>query len=146
MFTWLRGMRGEYSHIFHDIRGARSYSEGKTDDPRAVGLFALDDHTLEVTLEGPRAYFPFILAHSTTLPHPRWAIQEFGDDWMTPEHLVANGPYHLAEWERGSHLRLVANPAYTGPRRGNVREVRLTFASRHDPRSEERRVGKECRL
>jgi len=131
VYSWLRGMRGVRSHVFFDIAGARPYAEGKTDDPAAVGVRALDDHTLEVTLNGPRAYFPFILSHSFTLPQPRWAIERYGPDWVLPEHLVSNGPYVLARWDRGRLLRLVANVAYTS-RRGNVAEVRWVVAAAED--------------
>lgn len=133
VFAWLRGMRGLYSHIFHDIKGARDYSEGKTDDPRSIGVRALDDYALEVVLEGPRAYFPFILAGAATVPQARWALEQFGDDWTAPGHLVGNGPFILAEWEGGSHARLVANHAYTGRRRGNVTEVHVSFKASDDP-------------
>ena len=133
VFSWLRAMRGVFSHIFHDIRGARRYAEGTTDDADSVGVRALDDHTLEVVLEGPRAYFPFIVAHSAALPHPRWVIERFGEEWTAPNHLVGNGPYVLAQWDRGSHCRLVANPHYTGPRRGNVGHIRFIFKNADDP-------------
>lgn len=133
VFSWLRAMRGVMSHMFHDIRGARKYSEGTTDDPDSVGVRAPDNHTLEVQLEGPRAYFPFILAHSATLPHPRWVIEKYGEEWTAPGHLVVNGPYRLLQWDRGRQCHLVANPHYRGPRRGNVGEIRLIFKRGDDP-------------
>jgi ABC-type oligopeptide transport system substrate-binding subunit/class 3 adenylate cyclase len=133
VFSWRRAMRGTFAHIFHDIRGAKKYFEGTTEDADSVGVRALDDHTLEVELEGPRAYFPFILAHSAALPHPRWVIERFGEEWTAPDRLVVNGPYLLAQWERGSHGRLVANPRYRGPRRGNVSEIQLVFKHADDP-------------
>lgn len=132
VFTWLRNLRGLNAPRFHDIAGSRRYTEGHTDDPASVGLRALDDYTLEILLEGPRAYFPFVLA-SGTWPHPRWIIEKDGEEWTTPEHLVTNGPYVLAEWQRGSHIKLRANPRYTGPSRGNVNEVHLIFKSFRDP-------------
>ena len=138
VFTWLRGMRGTQAHMFHDIVGARQYHAGALDDPSAVGVQALDDHTLEVTLEGPRAYFPFVLAHHATMPHPQWVIEKYGRDWSDPAHLVANGPYLLAEWQRGHSARLVANPHYTGPQHGNVGEVRAIFSRWSDPALSER--------
>lgn len=133
VFSWLRAMRGMQSNLFHDIAGAKRFHEGVTDDPDAVGVRGLDDYTLEVTLEGPRAYFPFLLAHSATQPHPRWAIEQYGEDWTAPQHLVGNGPYLIEEWERGSHAKLVLNPHYTSPRRGNVREIRFIFRGAQDP-------------
>lgn len=133
VFSWLRGIRGNYSHIFHDIRGAKRYAEGTTDDPGSVGVRALDDHTLHVELEGPRAYFPYVMAHISTLPQPHWAIERYGEEWTTPDHLVANGAYLLARWDRGSQCRLIANPYYTGHRRGNVGELHFTFRESEDP-------------
>ncbi len=138
VFTWLRGMRGTHAHMFHDIVGARQYHAGTLDDPKAVGVHAVDDHTLEVTLEGPRAYFPFILATHATMPHPQWVIEKYGPDWSDPVHLVANGPYLIAEWRRGQFARLVTNPRYRGPQHGNVREVRAIFPRWDDPVLSER--------
>lgn len=133
VFTWLRGMRGIHAHMFHDIVGARQYHGGTNDDPRSVGVNAVDDYTLEVTLEGPRAYFPFILAHHATMPHPRWVIEKYGSEWSEVSHLVTNGPYRIAEWRSGQDARLVANPNYAGVRRGNVQEVRARFTNWTDP-------------
>jgi oligopeptide transport system substrate-binding protein len=138
VYSWLRAMRGVRSHSFFDIVGAKRYADGTTDDPAAVGVRALDDRTLEVMLNGPRAYFPFILSQDFTLPHPRWAIERYGPDWVLPGHLVANGPYVLASWEKGRSLRLVANSSYRS-RRGNVAEVRWVVASPHDPTPYEQR-------
>ncbi len=139
VFTWLRGMRGIHAHLFHDISGARQYHAGMVDDPRSVGVKALDNYTLEVTLEGPRAYFPFILAHHATLPHPQWVIEKYGNEWADPSHLVTNGPYVIAEWRRGQDARLVANPHYPSIRQGNAREVRVIFANYDDPALSEQR-------
>ena len=118
VFPWQRSMRGANSHMFFDIVGAKRYSEGKTEDRTSVGVRALDNYTLEVILDGPRAYFPFILAHAPALPHPYRAIEQYGDEWTTLDHLVTNGSYSIAEWHRGSYLRLVANPHHPG-RGGN---------------------------
>lgn len=125
VFSWLRAMRGIYAQMFQDVLGARDYAEGRSDDPASVGIRAPDDYTLEVTLEGPRSYFPFILAHSATLPHPHWAIEAHPEDWDRPPNLVANGAFIIAEWESGKRLRLVRNPNYRGARRGNVENVIL---------------------
>lgn len=133
VYGWLRAMRGVSSHLFHDIRGARAYQEGRTDDPADVGLRALNEHTLEVRLEGPRSYFPFVLSHQAFLPQPRWAIEERGETWTRPEYLVTNGPFVVSEWDPASHMRLVSNAHYTGRREGNITEAALVFKGFHDP-------------
>jgi ABC-type transport system substrate-binding protein/class 3 adenylate cyclase len=132
VYGWLRAMRGLNGQIFYDIAGARRYAEGATDDPEAVGVRALDDHTLDVRLEGPRAYFPFV-ATTWSPPMPQWAVEAHGENWTAPKHLVANGPFLITEWKPGSHARLRANPRYTGPRCGNVRDIELVWGGYHDP-------------
>lgn len=133
VFTWLRAMQGVFAHLFYDIAGAQRYYEGKSNDPATVGVRALGDYTLEVTLEGPRAHFPFIAANPGTAPHPRWAIERYGDNWTNPEHLVTNGPYVISEWIPGRHIRLQVSPYYTSPRKGNIHEAVLVFEPYPDP-------------
>ena len=62
-----------------------------------LGVKAIDDHTLEVTLAAPLPYFPLTTTHSSTFPSPKWVIDEFGADWTKPEHIVSNGAYVLTE-------------------------------------------------
>ncbi len=84
---------------------------------------ALDDLTLELTLEEPRSFFPYVLASAWLHPLPRHKVEELGDDWRRPENLVGNGPFCLAE-SSSEHAVLVANPHWRGPH-GNVGEVHL---------------------
>jgi oligopeptide transport system substrate-binding protein len=62
-----------------------------------LGVKAIDDHTLEVTLASPLPYFPLTTTHSSTFPSPKWVIDEFGADWTKPENIVSNGAYVLTE-------------------------------------------------
>jgi oligopeptide transport system substrate-binding protein len=62
-----------------------------------LGVKAIDDHTLEVTLESPMSYFPLTTTHASTLPSPKWVIDEHGADWTKPENIVVNGAYILTE-------------------------------------------------
>jgi oligopeptide transport system substrate-binding protein len=43
---------------------------------------------------------------------PRWTIEEHGERWTRPEHLVSNGPYLLESWQIQRRLRLRRNPSY----------------------------------
>ena len=62
-----------------------------------LGVKAVDDHTLEVTLSAPLPYFAQMTTHSTTFPAPQKVIEEFGDAWTKPENIVSNGAYVLTE-------------------------------------------------
>jgi ABC-type transport system substrate-binding protein/class 3 adenylate cyclase len=90
-----------------------------------VDARAIDDRTLEVRLDRPRSYFPFVLASAWAFPWPRHVCERIGADWRLPENLVCNGPFVLAERD-DEHLLLVANPHYVGSR-GNVREIQIAL-------------------
>ncbi len=44
-----------------------------------LGVKAIDDHTLEVTLSEPVPYFYKLLVHPSTSPVPKAAIEKFGE-------------------------------------------------------------------
>lgn len=77
-----------------------------------LGVKAIDDHTFEVTIEAPLPYFPKMLTHASTFPVRQDVIEEFGDDWTKPEHLVGNGAYVLKEHILGEKVVMEPNPAY----------------------------------
>ena len=65
--------------------------------PDALGVRALDNHTLEVRLTASLPYFAAMTTHASTFPSPEWTVRTFGDDWTKPENIVGNGAYVLTE-------------------------------------------------
>jgi oligopeptide transport system substrate-binding protein len=65
--------------------------------PEALGVVAVDDHTLEMRLSASLAYFPVLTTHPATFPVPRAAIEAHGEGWTSPETIVSNGAYTLVE-------------------------------------------------
>jgi ABC-type transport system substrate-binding protein/class 3 adenylate cyclase len=100
---------------------------------------ALDDRTLEVHLDRPRSYFPFVFASVWTFPWPKHVCERLGAGWKTAEPLVSNGPFMLADRD-DEQLLLVANPHWVGAR-GNVREIRATMTDAQTALDEWRRGG-----
>jgi len=80
--------------------------------PDTLGVKAIDDTTLEVKLTAPLPYFPQMVVHASTFPSPQWAIEEFGDSWTDPEHIVSNGAYVLTEHVAGERTVRERNPMY----------------------------------
>jgi oligopeptide transport system substrate-binding protein len=80
--------------------------------PEELGVRAVDDHTLEVTLESPLPYFPQMVTHYTTYPVPQSVIEEHGDQWTQPGNLVGNGAYVLSERVPQERLVMTKNPEY----------------------------------
>ncbi|MGL1922025.1 MAG: peptide ABC transporter substrate-binding protein [Hyphomicrobiales bacterium] len=63
-----------------------------------LGVEALDEHTLKVTLSAALPYFADMTAHSTTFPSHQGTVEKFGTEWTRPENIVGNGAYKLTEW------------------------------------------------
>ena len=87
---------------------------------------AKDDWTLEVTLEGPRGYFPVLAAYLAALPAHRASVEKFGDKWTEAGNIVCNGPFTLEAWEHNKQIVLRKNPHYFG-----AKDVHLDAG--HDP-------------
>lgn len=77
-----------------------------------LGVKAIDDKTLEVRITQPLPYFPQMVTHGTTFPVPQHVVEEFGNDWVTPEHFVGNGAYVLTERVLQERLVREKSPTY----------------------------------
>jgi oligopeptide transport system substrate-binding protein len=114
-----------FANFLYDVRGARAYHQGELEDPGQVGVRALDGLTLEVELEGPTGYFPYLLTCVTTAPVPRHVAQEHGAAWTQLPHIVTNGPFRLVSWERGASMVLARSTTYHGEFAGNLESVHV---------------------
>lgn len=101
-----------YNYQLYYIKNAQPFADGKITDFGEVGAKALDERTLEVTLENPTPFFLDLCAFPTLFPVPVDLINEVGDDWIKPDHLISNGPFTLEEWRINDRIRLRKNPHY----------------------------------
>ena len=93
------------------VANAQDVIDGKkpVDD---LGVVALDDYTLQVTLDKPLPYFLKMLPHATTFAVPRWTIEEHGAAWTRAENIVVNGPYKITQYNIGERIVMERNPMY----------------------------------
>jgi oligopeptide transport system substrate-binding protein len=101
-----------YAYLQYPIKNSAAYAAGEITDANEIGVKAIDDKTLEITLENPTPYFLQALTHYTAFPVPKHVVDEHGDDWTNIANVVGNGPYVLKEWVPGSYLRSEKNPDY----------------------------------
>ena len=83
-------------------------------DLSELGVKALDDLTLEISLEYPAPYLPKLLTGSRFMPVSKAFVEEKGQSYGTSfEHIVTNGPFLLTDWT-GTELewRLTKNNQY----------------------------------
>ena len=77
-----------------------------------VGVKAVDDLTLEMTLKAPKSTFTTIMALWATFPVRQDIVEKFGDRWTDPSNIVVNGPYTLTEFVAKDHVTLKPNPSW----------------------------------
>ncbi len=80
--------------------------------PTDLGVKALDDYTLAITLDAPVPYFINMTAHTTLQPVHKATVEQYGDKWTAPDNMVSNGAYQLANWVVNEKIELVRNTHY----------------------------------
>ena len=108
VFAFQRLMNPEtaatYAYLQYSVKNAEAINTGEITDLNALGVKALDDKTVEITLERPTPYFLGALTHYTAYPLPRHVLEAAGDDWVKIDNIVTNGPYKPVDWVPGSHV------------------------------------------
>ncbi len=77
-----------------------------------LGVRAIDDLTLEITIDAPRPYFPQVTTFPTLFPARLDVIAEHGTTWLTPENGVFNGAYVLQSKTAQEEITRVRNEMY----------------------------------
>jgi oligopeptide transport system substrate-binding protein len=117
VWSWKRTVSPElaadYAYQFFGIVGASDYNScdpAKADcDALAdkMGVEAVDDKTLRVTLTSPQPWFIQQMAHHSFLAVHRPTVEQFGEQWTEAANIVTNGPFQLEAWEHNSRIDLV---------------------------------------
>lgn len=116
-YSWKRTVSPElgadYAYQFYGIVGAQEYNscDAKKDDCAALadkmGVKAVDEKTLEVTLTSPQPWFIQQAAHHSFLAVHKPTVDKFGDKWTEAANIVTNGPFKLERWEHSSAIDIV---------------------------------------
>lgn len=102
-----------YASYLADVKVVNAHEITEAKLPRdQLGVRALNDKTVEIRLLEAVPYFVDMLALPVTYPVPQKVVEQFGEKWLNPEHIVVSGAYRLSEWTIGSHIKLERNLAY----------------------------------
>ena len=104
------------------IKNATPIVDGKQ-PASTLGIKALDDSTVQITLDKQVPFFPKLTAHYTMLPVPQKVVEKWGDDWTRPEHMVSNGAYKLTDWVVNERIVAKRNSNYWNDSETVVNEV-----------------------
>ncbi len=108
----------EYGYMLYPLANAEAYHTGQITDFAEVGVRALDDRTLRLTLAAPTPYLLSLIAHQAWFPvHPptvlaHGRIDQRGTRWTRPENFTGNGAFALETWEQNSRIVVAKNPHY----------------------------------
>jgi oligopeptide transport system substrate-binding protein len=105
------GTGAPYASIFYTLKNAEKINKGEL-PVEFLGARALDNRTLEITVEQRTPYFVAQLAHMTAKPLHQRTIEAFGSDFVHAAHMVTNGPFMLQEFTPNEKIVLVKNPNY----------------------------------
>ena len=116
VFTYRKLVNPQEGHVAQSadvFKNAKKIRSGEL-PVEELGVKALDDKTLEITLENPAPYLPKLLTGSRFLPQSEAVAQKLGDQYgSNVSNVVVNGPFKLEGWT-GSELtwKLVKNADY----------------------------------
>ncbi|WP_195245391.1 peptide ABC transporter substrate-binding protein [Clostridium celatum] len=128
-YAWKRVLNpdtaADYAFQLYYLVGAEEYNTG-SGSVDEVGVKALDDETLEVTLKNPTTYFLELTAFPTLMPVREDIVSANPDAWtQEPELYVSNGPFTLKEYNMKDSYVFVKNENYYG--KDNVKLDTLKF-------------------
>ncbi|RNB81436.1 peptide ABC transporter substrate-binding protein [Brevibacillus nitrificans] len=114
-FAWKRvldpKLGAEYAYQLYYIKNAEKVHTAKA-KPEELGVKALDDKTLEVTLENPTPFFLELTAFYTYYPVDKKVV-EANPNWANEAAThVGNGPFKMTSWEHKSKIVLEKNENY----------------------------------
>jgi oligopeptide transport system substrate-binding protein len=115
-FAWKKALdpatASQYSFILYPILNAEKANQGELPLDE-VGVRALDDKTLRVTLETPIAYFDRIVAFVTFLPAQQAFFEQTAGRYAADaDKMLYSGPFMMTSWVHGASIRLERNPYY----------------------------------
>lgn len=115
-FAWKRALSpelaSENAYMLYPLKNGQAYNENKAAADQ-VGVKAVDDRTLEVTLEKPTAYFLSLTAFHAFYPVHRATVSASPDKWAADARtLIGNGPFRLTGWVHNSKLEFARNDHY----------------------------------
>ncbi|MGC4375396.1 peptide ABC transporter substrate-binding protein [Fictibacillus sp. Mic-4] len=106
----------EYAYIMAPVKNANAIMTkgnplyGKVDK---LGVEAIDEHTLKVTLEAPTPYFLGLTNFGPYLPQNEKFVKSKGDKYaLEADSLVYNGPFVLSSWKHNEGWQYKKNPNY----------------------------------
>lgn len=100
------------AYLLLPIKNAYSVNMGEI-GVEELGVKAVDEKTLEITLEQPTSYFLQLTYLTIMFPQRKDVVEEHGDKYGTEvEYAVYNGPFKAEKWVHNNEVILTKNQEY----------------------------------
>lgn len=90
-----------------------------------IGVEAVDDYTLRISLVKPAPYFIGLMPHHFFRVLHQKTIEQFGKSWTDPKHIVTSGCFRMETWKPYDRLIVTRDPMNWDA--GNVKLDRIVF-------------------
>lgn len=77
-----------------------------------IGVEAVDKYTVRISLSLPAPFFGGLLAHQLFRIVPRKLIEQYGEKWTDPAHVITCGAFKLKHWRPYHELVVERDPMY----------------------------------
>jgi len=112
-------------YLFYSIQNAKNARNGLVGADQ-IGIHALDEHTLKVTLERPTPYFLSLTAFPSFLPNPPNADHQF-ERFKGIKSFVCNGPFLISSITPNAEIILKKNDKYWNPSQIKLGEIQISI-------------------
>ncbi len=115
VYSWQRlvdpATAADYGYFLDGIVVNAAEIQAGEKDKSELGIKAIDEKTLEITLCAPCTYFLEMCAFASLVPL-RQDVVEASETWTEPATIVVNGPYKVTEWVHDSKIVMEKNDQY----------------------------------
>ncbi|WP_024832738.1 peptide ABC transporter substrate-binding protein [Ruminiclostridium josui] len=135
VYSWKRAVdpktASDYAYYLYFVKNGEAINTNGA-DINTLGVKAIDDTTLEVTLENVCPFFTEIVAFPTLVPLREDIVSKNPDKWtLDPKTYIGNGPYVLKEWKHSSKLVFEKNDNYWD--KNNIVAPKIEWLLMNDP-------------
>ena len=116
--------------VQESIKGLDAYVKGEIKDFAEVGIKALDDHTVQYTLNKPESFWNSKTTMGVMAPVNEEFLNSKGDDFAKgtdPSSILYNGPFLLKSIVAKSSVEFEKNPNYWDKDNVHLDKVKLSF-------------------
>ena len=141
------GLAAPKASLFFPLKNAEAFYSGREKEFSAVGVRAVNDHRLELTLAEATADFPAIVASGVWIPVHRPTIEKNGrmDErngaWTRPENFMGNGPFTLSAWRANQEIVVARSKTYYDADHVPLQEIRFLAFDNGDSEDRAFRAG-----